>query len=344
MLMLAAVLMLVGFSSSSSYATTTYIPPAFKTSGWWDTARGSGDTWNWVYPDFPIACAQNAPDARRFKALWLYPEDQVSQLNRTMVRKAIAAATSGIAASAERVVGNQSDLENSRAPRWATTLNCEPQITEVSVPLTVWKSIGQDPYPLWNWLSSNGYNPDTQNIKYVSFLQNKANPQWGGIADVAVTESDPTLNNAANFGSHLTILGSTTNWQNMTMYLEHEMAHALGAVSGEAPHYNSQNPYHPSDCMDILCYGKYYGEYYVSSCGSSSPWTEAENKFSWRLDCQDDDYYSWADRPWTFLRWAASNSSYLWGNPQPAPGAVANRGQAIDQSHHGDPLSNNVLP
>ena len=121
-------------------------------------------------------------------------------------------------------------------------------------------------------------------------------PRWR--TNIVVTPNDPGRDNAANLGSQLPVLGNSAHWRPMVHLLAHEMTHALGAVSGESPHFNAENPSHPSDCFDILCYaGPTPGQSYLTACGfrdSTQSWYRGRG--SWRQDCDDDDYFA-ADNP-----------------------------------------------
>ena len=104
------------------------------------------------------------------------------------------------------------------------------------------------------------------------------------------------------------------------------MTHTLGTMTASAPHESSENPLHPTDCWDLLCYNPPTGgQTYDNGCGSPSGWVEWKLARGYmRLDCNRDDYWAPATdtgrraAAWTTKRWAVSSSSFLYGNPQPS--------------------------
>lgn len=203
------------------------------------------------------------------------------------------------------------------------------------------------------WLQSQGYNrPDR---KYIALLQGGWPTSWGpayaGAAGLTGNDGNDYLdpNPATNredggaTSSTYSLIDPTTvigDPDNLADYIAHEYTHNLGAVESQDPQDNiaanssngkDNNPGHPTQCNDLLCYGGTAGgapENTITWPGETyTDCTPA--RAAYRLDCLDDDYWapaqqsndgrnSWSranPSPWTQTYWAVSNSSFLWGNP-----------------------------
>lgn len=313
----------------------------------------------WQYQDYPIACNGNLNN-RAFEALWVYPTERGTtpslDANLGKIRAMLRSVTSIVAASADpgSPITSPADLKNHLAPRWVTVDGpssgiCHPKITKVAVPTATLRG------PIsgtWSYLRSHGYNEP--NRKYLSLIEYKyieadaGGKDWAGVddgagfADYADTTPNSDLNGSGQF--------SVASWDDGLGYdgrisetIAHEMTHALGAVLTPAPHRNPQNGAHPSDCYDLMCYGKSIGpgQNYLTACGSDGTPTDDEqfnSRKSYRLDCNDDDYFA-PGAPYMVAAdgshyWNAANSAYLWTNPQPtvalAPTAVNFSGRIAD--------------
>lgn len=288
------------------------VPAFFGTSGWWNRpVPGSSDPDSrWMYASLPIACDDSAPAAKAFQTLWLYPSGSISTLDRRKVRRVLRAAASVFAASERRVIAGVADLLASRSPRFVTNSGCNPTVSEVPVPATYFAS--GDISDLWTWLRGQGY--DDPGRKYLELTQH---PLAAGPATTEtyydVNQPDPAHQAANTVSSQITIDASRPKFidvSNLGAEVAHEMAHSLGAMGTDMPHYNLASAYggHPTDCNDILCYG--YGPGTPGATFTDCP----SNRDTYRLDCGHDDYFTKATGGWTLVRWNVENSTYLWGN------------------------------
>jgi hypothetical protein len=324
---------------------------------WWNRRSGLRDA-EWIYPSFPAACYQadraaGGASASAWQVLWVYPDTESDTHARYLraVRQSVRGAQSLFAASAGRYIRNQRQLfAHSLAPRFVTTSTCQADVRAVRVPASVyakglvWQgSPSATPFgggTVTDWLLKHGY--DAPNRKYLVLLQSRPayDHTWAGISEDPAADAPslpaaeaPTRDNPANY--------TTFSYLDVTWYLSprpepaditypaqlmaHEMTHAMGAMTADAPHESALNPLHPTDCWDLLCYNPpTKGQTYSNGCGGSTGWEPARLARGYlRLDCNRDDYWAPATdsgqpaAAWTTRRWAVSSSSFLYGNAQP---------------------------
>lgn len=322
---------------------------------WWNRPSGIVGS-RWVYPYFPSACYQadtaaGGTAASAWQVLWVYPAGTASRLapNLRVLRLAARGAQSIYAASAGRYIADQGQLfSRSLAPRFVTTSGCEPDVRPVAVPASVYhhgmvwpgSSSGTPfgPGTVTEWLLDNGYA--APNRKYVVVLQTSPSYRhsWAGISEDLAAQAGaagevPGLDNPANYTSFsyvdsTWVLGrgrSAGAAAYPAQVIAHEMTHAMGAMTETASHDSADNPLHPTDCWDLLCYRPpTNGQTYRNGCGGPQGWRAARVARGYlRLDCNRDDYWAPASdagaarATWTTRRWAVSSSSFLYGNPQP---------------------------
>lgn len=322
---------------------------------WWNRRSGLPGA-AWIHPDFPTACYQadraaGGANASAWQVLWVHPDSQADTHSRYLraVRRSVRGAQSVFAASAGRYIRDQRRLfSHSLAPRFVTTSGCQPDVRPVRVPAAVYDhglvwagSSSATPFgpgTLTDWLLEHGY--DAPNRKYLVLLQSPPayDHTWAGISedpagDAPAAAQAPTRDNPANYTSF--------SYLDLTWYLSprpepadliypaqlmaHEMTHAMGAMTVDAPHESPVNPLHPTDCWDLLCYNPpTKGQTYSNGCGGATGWEPARLARGYlRLDCNRDDYWAPATdsgqraAAWTSRRWAVSSSSFLYGNAQP---------------------------
>lgn len=345
----------VALGSATSARADTTIPSFFKNDGWWlqqnpnadpigPTGSG-GSSDKWIYPDFPIACNVTPGSNNQYKVYWVKPDDVALNYNTGFTRRVIAAASSGIVASAgERLGPNGVSLKNSHSPKWKTIApgpegNCFPEVTQLSVPRSVltWSGGGYwTPYKtgqLDSYVAGLGLLPD--NVKAVFLLQEWGSPDGDDGMTTWSIDSQPGPENGNNDGGDGIYVdmhaygwgaGDINEWASPAHALMHEMTHNLGAFVSGAPHNNSQLPGHATDCYEVTCeWLNSHGETGVTTCGYvaghtlNDMWEARQYN---RLDCNRDDYWSNNGAAWTQTRWNTFNSSFLWANPQPAAKAT----------------------
>lgn len=308
-----------------------------------------------------------------YQFIWVTnADDPVTPLvesHRPRVRAQIRRAMSVIAGSFDRGATTRGGLTHTGAPRVVgftprgratrpTTV--QPVVDEVAVPQAV---LQREPYQawvnpetgrlepgLWPYLELHGY-PATNDRRYITITDDpRVWNRQGGAAIVPCSGSgygpadetpDPTVNCNNAGGTWLTIslsgdarrdLDPVSN-ASLGQLLAHEWAHATGAVTEGAPHFNPDNFAHPSDCADLLCYNSIDqdGQHY-DACGGAGadtwdafqrgwPMSAAESRAAFRMDCGRDDYFGLApagesvvERDWTTRRWSGHRSRFLWGD------------------------------
>lgn len=321
------------------------IDPFYGEDKWWNKAQSgaSSSGGKWSRTDFPMPCQVNQSD-RAIKVIWAYKEgtsNKFTQNGPGELRKTIRAANYTFTASLGRTLDNWVNVRKSKSPRyvgWQNNNNensCVPNVTSVEIPTSVWNqpddpNTADQAVDIWNYLASIGYNE--VNRKYLVFSQWMVDPDrnYGGIAQIPAA-NDPYntgTSNPANNSSFLLVqynnYGQWPNeWEDKYKIVAHELSHAFGALTSAMPNQNTQNGAHAADMQDIMGYSPNApGQF--SACGNNN-WNDYyEHRASYRLDCGNDDYFSWTALPW----WTVDRSAYLWGNPQP-PSVSGRQGAAV---------------
>lgn len=335
----------------------------FAQSGWWDQRRRYADGADrWVHEDYPTECFQNdqragGVAASAWQVLWAYPASHASQAAQKLgtTRAALAQASSIFAASAERTITNRREFyRRSLSPRWVTALGCEIAVQPIRVPDTIYH-LGPHPFTgggMRDWLFERGFT--AANRKYLVLLQDYPDytetgyGMWSMFRPVAENWAATTgdrrvgLDNVGNYNAFAFVhawwprtgaVRATVRAAEVGQTIAHEMVHAMGAVP--RVNHNEENPGHPSECNDVLCYNSgHVGERYV--CGRKWSWLP---KDEFRLDCGRNDYYTVAgDGGRVRQAWAnwwpnLADSPFLYGNPQPSRAQLVAGRAAIPSVH-----------
>lgn len=170
-----------------------------------------------------------------------------------------------------------------------------------------------DPGPdIWAELDLLGHGQ--QNRKYVVWWDGPNHPNACGEGTFSDDERPSGALNNNNKGPDYATMykppGGTTNFCGWPTLL-HEIGHTLGAVMVNAP--NQTGGWHCTDENDILCYSDGPGVVTTTECNVTVP----------RFDCNNDDYFSPAPAPGTYLanNWNTYNSSWL-ETVAPPPGGI----------------------
>lgn len=305
------------------------IPDEFEAIGWWNVGSPTDDTpqRKWTYHKFPVTC-NDSPSLPAIQVLWVTKPGQTPSIDdptiRDQVRNDLNRATSIFAASAQTVATSDPALLTNLTPRFITWQQnngrCYPILERVEVPAATFDTSIP---AVWSYLRSIGYNSPTR--KYLTLTQTHPGTQpWAGMAEFPgdLDADDKSPGNDANNGSHLLVV---VRPQSITKYIAktvaHELGHSLGAVAEGAPHRNTSNQWHPSDCLEIMCY---FGLHSVPGQQNVCGYDALGNPEAYRLDCGKDDYFNTAPAPGSYLDThfnIATESTYLWGagNEPPFP-------------------------
>jgi hypothetical protein len=359
----------------ASWSTTNAagIPAPMADDGWGDCPSAPRALWwaRWSYPDYPLLCVPATSSQPAWQLVWVTDADRpkvpLIDSRTRLVRTAVRRAVSVFAASRNAAITNPADLAVASTPRIVTVRGrdgrCEPRFVRVTVPHAV---LQREPYQnwtdpetgelqqgLWPWLEDHGF-PARGDRRYITITDTAG--VWnflGGATIIPCSGSAygpvdlrPGAQNCNQQGGTWMTLSTdnrvsdfrATGTGSFGERLAHEFAHGMGAVLEGAPNANEQNPLHPSDCADLLCYNgvDQDGQHY-DRCGGSPVDTWAgfvasgasTSRSAYRLDCGRDDYYAYRrrdgvveERAWAAVRWAGEDNRFYWGGEEGYDGPV----------------------
>ena len=350
--------------TSWSTLTGAGLPAPMAHDGWGDCPSSTRAMWwgRWSYPDYPLLCVPASSPEPAWEFIWVTDQGQpkvpLVTTHPWLVRRAVRRAVSVFAASRNSAIRDRSDLAVASTPRIVTFRGrngrCQPLFRRVTVPHDVllrepyqnWTDpeTGQLELGLWPWLESHGF-PSRDDRRYITVTDTRG--VWnflGGATIVPCSGSgygpadlQPGAQNCNQKGGTWMTLSTDGGLNDFRANatgsfgerLAHEFAHGMGAVVEGSPHANPDNPGHPSDCADLLCYNNVAqpGQDY-DRCGGSpgDTWraylsSDANtSRASYRLDCGRDDYYAYVlrdgvldERAWAAERWAGEDDRFYWG-------------------------------
>ena len=344
--------------------------------GWGDCPSSRSALWwaRWSYPDYPINLVPADSPEPAFQLIWVTnadaPKTPLIDSKPGMVRNQVRRAVSAIAASNNRGVVTAADAERTSAPRIVSFLGTgadgRPQVQPLFARATVPQAVlRREPYQnwvnpatgeleqgLWPYLEDHGY-PARANRRYITITDYAGVwNQLGGATVVPCSgngygpaDTQPGPQNCNNKGGTWMTISLAGNAgrdlgpeQTLSFgeKLAHELAHSMGGVLPDSPHYNPDHPLHPSDCADLLCLNSYDqpGQHYTACGGSKSDTFRAftngifsspnTSRWAYRLDCGRDDYFALdlvdghvVERDWAESRWAGENNQFFWGGERP---------------------------
>lgn len=158
--------------------------------------------------------------------------------------------------------------EGRRTPRWRHDSQCQPVIWRIAVPDAYTHTL----VSLRDYLRTTDSRFRRGNRVYSMWVDSTTSPNWSGLGD---DRWSATWSGSWGFV-----------WVDA-----HELGHALGAVSGSAPH--STGRAHCWDEHDLMCYDD--GSPLFRRIEVCPMWYE------YRLDCRQDDYFAVRPRPGSWL-------------------------------------------
>ncbi len=236
------------------------------------------------------SCSGTGTDGPRVQVLYLREVDTPSRYHDVLplIRNEIATVDDVFAVSARKTGG---DLR----VRWVHE-DCVPVVDEVVLPDgTLDRGIEN----LIEALIARGYtDPDR---KYLGFADAR---QLCGVGTYWLDDS-PERNANNGYGAAYSRV-DTPCWTGSTSTPAHELMHNLGGVQRSAP--SSTTYGHCSDESELMCYDDGSGSPMRAVCPSSH---------GQLFDCRNDDYFSTAPAPGSYLdtHWNTAVSSFL----DPAP-------------------------
>lgn len=156
-----------------------------------------------------------------------------------------------------------------RAVRWVTDAACQPVIWQVSVPEKYTYNLSQ----LRSYLKSTDPRFRAKNRVFSLWVDAYTSPGWSGLGDKRWS-------------------ATWTSSYGFVWVDAHELMHALGAVHSRAPHATGKG--HCWDGFDVMCYSD-GGLRWRAATMCMSP------EAPYRLDCNQDDYFSVNPRPGSWL-------------------------------------------
>ena len=244
------------------------------------------------------ACTGTGTDGKRVQVIYAY-EDASDLVNKeAVIRNEIANVDDIFAVSSSETGGG-------KRVRWVADANCVPTIAAVQFPAgmiangarsgTYWGAVKTE-------LARQGHSLATR--KYLIFGDAPAyNPGICGLGD-RYTDERPTGNYNDYYAAQYAMVWQAcfTPYPNGVSASTHELVHTLGAVQEGSP--NSSKVGHCTDDGDLMCYAD----------GSTLPMRSVcPATHEPLLDCNNDDYFSTAAAPGTYLasNWNTANSAYL---------------------------------
>lgn len=215
-------------------------------------------TGNWAAP----RCLGDGVRGNRVQPVFVYRSGQPNRFASfaTVLRRSLRL-TTGIV---ERSSGG------TRTVRWVQDAGtCEPTILQVAVPQRHTYNL----VSIRKYLSRTDPRFSKRNRVYALWVDSYTSPSWSGLGGQRWS---------ASWSSSFGFVWVDT----------HELMHALGAVSPNAPHASGHG--HCWDGRDVMCYDD-GGEAWrkVVICDGPSA--------HYRLDCGNDDYFAVAPRPGSWL-------------------------------------------
>lgn len=259
------------------------------------------------------ACDPHGGDANRVEVLYVRASDVPSRF--ADARSAII----GWAAEIDEIFDSSAaKTGGSRKVRWAVTSNCTLDVSEVVIAPHADDSFGTTV----DELRARGFSrPDR---KYLLFVD--ANVLCG-VGSVYVDDTgDASNKNNGRVAQYARVDAGC--WGGSVA--AHELMHTLGGVQPTAPH--GTESLHCTDEADLMCYAEGPAETVTQNCGGPE-----------LFDCNNDDYFSTAPRPGTYLatKWNTANSAFLFDSANPPTAdlavtvtqpAVAKAGQRFTQT------------
>lgn len=213
---------------------------------------------NWAAP----RCLGDGVTGNRVQPVFVYRAGQPNRFEAfaTVLRRSLSLST-GIV---ERSSGG------TRTVRWVQdAATCQPTILQVAVPQRHTYNL----VSLRKYLSRTDPRFRKQNRVYALWVDSYTSPSWSGLGGQRWSASW-----SSSFG--------------FVWVDAHELMHALGAVSPNAPHASGHG--HCWDGRDVMCYDD-GGAAWRKAVVCAAPVAH------YRLDCGDDDYFAVDPRPGSWL-------------------------------------------
>ena len=256
-----------------------------------------------------VACIGNGTSGARVQAVYARAPGRADRYALLLPElRAAAADVSHLVNRSAAQTGGE------RHVRWQTTKRaidptCQVDVARATVPADAATDFGG----LVESLADQGF--DRHDRKYVVWLDT-ATTTCSGIA-THLDDDRPGQGNYNNTSvGYARVDDSCLRHDGVAE--THELLHLLGAVQRSAPHASPEG--HCTDEYDLLCYDEDGSGPFRTTvrCGSTA--------LDRRLDCHDDDYFSTAPAPGSYLatHWNAADSRYLDDEaPAVVPGPTA---------------------
>ncbi|HEU5036302.1 MAG TPA: hypothetical protein VFT70_04820 [Nocardioides sp.] len=375
-------------TSAWTTANPAGVPLAMGRAGWGDCPSRRNAWWwaRWSYPEYPLLCVPATSPLPAWEFVWVtdgqQPRTPLVDTRPGLVEDAVRRAASVFAASRGAAITTLSGLAAAGAPRIVTTTaadgRCVPSFRRATVPHTV---LQREPYQnwtdpdtgelqqgLWPWLEVHGF-PARDDRRYITVTDTPGVWNYLGGATIipcsgsgyGPADLTPGAQNCNQQGGTWMTISTDNRPRDFDVRgtgsfgerLAHEFAHGMGAVLDGSPHANGQNPLHPTDCADLLCYNNVDepGQTYDSCGGGSGGWAAfvaggaSTSRAAYRLDCGRDDYYALrlqdgvvTERSWAATRFAGEDNRFYWGGvPGYAGPTFSNADHAIPPGCTYDP-------
>ena len=343
------------------------VPVPMARAGWGNCPSRPQALWwaRWSYPEYPLLCVPARSRLPAWEFVWITdaerPKVPLVDTRPRLVRNSVRRAASVFAASRNAAITSPAALAAASAPRIVTFTGrygrCQPRFARATVPHAV---LQREPYQnwtdpdtgelqlgLWPWLETHGF-PARDDRRYITVTDTSGVWNYLGGATIipcsgsgyGPVDLSPGAQNCNQAGGTWMTLSTDNRAEDFRVTstgsfgerLAHELAHGMGAVLEGSPHSNVDNPLHPSDCADLLCYNNVAeaGQSY-DRCGGSPTDTWSgfvtsdanTSRAAYRLDCGRDDYFAYhlrdgvlEEKGWAATRFAGEDNRFYWGGAE----------------------------
>lgn len=212
---------------------------------------------NWAAP----RCLGDGVRGNRVQPVFVYRSGYPNRFAQfaTVLRRSLSLTTGIVERSAQ----------GTRTVRWVHDAACQPAILQVAVP----QRHTYDLVSIRRYLTRTDPRFTRKDRVYALWVDSYTSPTWSGLGGERWS---------ASWSSSFGFVWVDT----------HELMHALGAVSPNAPHASGRG--HCWDGRDVMCYDD-----------GGATWRKAEictdASAQYRLDCRNDDYFAVNPRPRSWL-------------------------------------------
>lgn len=234
--------------------------------------------------DQVVPCFGDGLSGRRVQALYVVADDRADR------HEELIPFIRGWAGYVDNVVNNSAQKTGGQAHvKWVTNENCELDVQKVVIPAGADSNFGSTVAAV----RDSGYVEKTR--KYLMWVD--AN-YLCGIANMSLDDRGDPLN-FSNGGPHYGRVDRICWGLGVSAEL-HELFHNLGAVQDSTP--NATGRGHCTDEYEVMCYDDGAGVQTVCRNGHDA-----------LLDCNNNDYFSSAPDPGSYLdtHWNVFNSAYI---------------------------------